>query len=41
MIPFRRRSVPVVMGGRIAGVVTLQDLEGVHRDLWKRLLYRP
>ncbi len=35
LIPLRRRSAPVIMGGRIAGVVTLEDLEGVHRDLWK------
>jgi Zn-dependent protease len=35
MIPFRRHSAPVIIGGRIAGVVTLKDLEGVHRDLWK------
>ncbi|MDP6821968.1 MAG: site-2 protease family protein [Dehalococcoidia bacterium] len=34
MIPFRRRSVPVVAAGRIVGIVSLQDLEGVRRDLW-------
>ncbi len=35
MIPFRRRSAPVIVSGRFAGIVTLQDLEGVRRDLWK------
>ncbi|HCV28104.1 MAG TPA: site-2 protease family protein [Dehalococcoidia bacterium] len=34
MIPFRRRSVPVLTSGRIVGIVTLQDLEGVARDRW-------
>ena len=35
MIPFQRRSVPVVTAGRIVGIVSLQDLEGVRRDLWE------
>jgi len=36
MIPFTRRSVPVVESGRVVGIVALQDLEVVHRDLWAK-----
>jgi CBS domain-containing protein len=36
MIPYTRRSVPVVASGRVVGIVALQDLEAVHRDLWSQ-----
>jgi Zn-dependent protease/predicted transcriptional regulator len=36
MISYTRRSVPVVASGRVVGIVALQDLEAVHRDLWSQ-----
>ena len=35
MIPFGRRSVPIVEAGRVVGIVTIQDAQRVRRDLWE------
>ena len=35
MIPFGRRSVPVVEAGQVVGIVTLEDVQRVRRDLWE------
>ncbi|MBT3942364.1 MAG: site-2 protease family protein [Chloroflexi bacterium] len=34
MIPFERRSVPVVEDDRVVGIITLHDLDGINRNLW-------
>ncbi|MDA1258541.1 MAG: CBS domain-containing protein, partial [Chloroflexi bacterium] len=35
MIPFGRQSVPVVDSGLIAGIISLEDVQRVRRDLWE------
>ncbi|MDA1258696.1 MAG: site-2 protease family protein, partial [Chloroflexi bacterium] len=35
MIPFGRRSVPVVDSGLIAGIISLEYVQRVRRDLWE------